>query len=573
MDEPEQVLRPQMPPDVRVVSFAFGASHLWSHFTVYFSGSDNRLYSQCPFVPRHLVIPPTLVDDLLRLQENEVARLTHACKVAHSLVGDSTKMVRKTTRHLKAATRILSWLQGGMTDVGLEPLLQSLLAEEEVEPLNKMSERVCDMAVIPAKFPVLCVLYESGLLEMRLQLQCASPAWVSNNRADTPKSDMSAWVVLFDRVDVAPSILKGLGASVMPFNAPLPMLLRDPVFRDRWFIAHAGGVDYFSVDKLERTLDEVERALQDRGGDGDDSNDSFPVLPRADLNSLLQQDLTVEDGRLQGFDVIAGDALTGDGWFACLDIGGSWMTVDLVPQSGEVISSLAMVVGSESSGPTTEGAAAAAAAPLPRTESPWQRDYREWDQRRPKAIARVDFRKKSRLDQLALFKDQVTAYGNHAIHLKEGQMLLQDAAKELEERRTKVTASLSEHAERMKRVEEREAAFAERVAMTQRNHENLVARVAAIESICVLMQPTLSRAERAYHQELRARSEDIAQLELDLQGLEKFVDAHPEMFQVKPSNISLDDRQLRRIEKHLETQNEELDKLVNQVKQLQLGTK
>lgn len=557
MSEPEQVLRPALPADVRAVSFAFAASSGWSHFAVYFAGSDNGIYCQCPFVPQHMVIPPALLEELTQFQEGEIARLTAANKAALAAVGDSRKMVRKTARQLKAANRALSWLRGGM-DAGQEPAVQPLVSAEELEPLEKASERVCDIAIISAKFPVLCVLYESGLLELRLQLQSPAPLWETGGKAHR---DMLGWVILIDRADVAPSILKGLGSSLMPSNAPLPALYQDPVVRDRWFVLHGGGVDFFVLDKLDGALDQVERALREE--EQSEQQQQFPELPRVELISLLQQDLTLEEGRLRGFAVVASAVASGDAWFACLDIGGSLVTVDLMAPLDELT-----LLGTDEDEAVPAGTAF-------QKESAWQVDYREWEQRRPKPIPKVDFRKKSRLDQLALFKDQSLAYSRHAIHLKEGQTLLRDARKELAERGTNVGAELAEHEKRVRRIEEREATFQDRLGLAQRNHENLVARVAAIESICVLIQPALTRAERAYQQELRARSSDAAQMEMDLKGLEKFVDTNPQLFKPAPTNkaISLDDRQLRRIEKHLETQNEELDKLVNQVKQLQLGTK
>jgi hypothetical protein len=145
--------------------------------------------------------------------------------------------------------------------------------------------------------------------------------------------------------------------------------------------------------------------------------------------------------------------------------------------------------------------------------------------------------------------------------------------------------------------------------MAQRNHNNLIERCGVIESIVVELQPGLTDAERAYQNELKGlsvclfvclyvfhndnvvvvsfvffdtttvRLANLLDLSKVIDGMEKYVDTHSELF-VRPSNDRVVDRQLNAIDNqkiemiqmHLDEQNAELTELVSRVKELQLET-
>jgi hypothetical protein len=73
-EDPEQILRVSL-ESLRVLSFDFGSSLDWTHFTVFFCLSDQNIYALCPVVPFGCPIPEELLNSLEVRQKQEIERL------------------------------------------------------------------------------------------------------------------------------------------------------------------------------------------------------------------------------------------------------------------------------------------------------------------------------------------------------------------------------------------------------------------------------------------------------------------------------------------------------------------
>lgn len=246
VEDPEQVLRPTV--EGELVACAFGASGDWEPLTLYVATADRRVYVQCPVVPRNLSLPEALTQRLLHRQLHEVTRLEAETHTAHHAVGDSRKMVRHSTRLWKNARRVLRWLEAGMPPSEHEAATQGpLSAAEEEGAAALQGTRCCAFAVLPTALPVLVSLFENGVLEAHLQLQCAGPLWVGGD-ADV---DVSHCAMILDRVDLGPSLAKGsssFGGALR--SGPVPRLFADPLQCTVWYVAHAGGIDCVAFPRL-----------------------------------------------------------------------------------------------------------------------------------------------------------------------------------------------------------------------------------------------------------------------------------------------------------------------------------
>lgn len=112
-----------------MVSFDFGSSQDWSHFSVYYCFSNGRIFMQCPVVPLGCVVPDSLLSALEARQQGEISRLQNVLeRLQRSIDADRKKKLRKTQRLIDAATRGLKWVQNVKNKTGYgqveEPLVQ-----------------------------------------------------------------------------------------------------------------------------------------------------------------------------------------------------------------------------------------------------------------------------------------------------------------------------------------------------------------------------------------------------------------------------------------------------------------
>ena len=186
-EDPEQLLRVSI-EGLKVVSFDFGSSLDWTHFTVFYLLSDGSIYAQCPVVPFGCPIPEELLSTLELRQQQEIARLDSKLARLNTLKSsglDVARRIRRTVKRAAGSARALKWIElvraGKLMAQSDLPVLQgpltvASLSDSDVLPED---ERVCDLLVAGTAFPVVVTLFESGLVELRLQLCSVLPCWVA----------------------------------------------------------------------------------------------------------------------------------------------------------------------------------------------------------------------------------------------------------------------------------------------------------------------------------------------------------------------------------------------------------
>jgi hypothetical protein len=566
-EDPEQLLRVAV-ESLSVLSFDFGCSLDWTHFTVFYALSDGNIYAQCPVLPQGCPIPEELIAALEARQKGEVERLDAKLAKLQKAPAqpDQQKRIRRAVKRAAAAARALKWaesLRGGKQMALNElPLVQGPLTVPlaEVDELP-VEERVCDLAVAGTLFPVLVSAFESGLVEMRLQLSSVLPAWPEKGVA-AGGARLEA-LVLFDRLDVAPSVIKGMGGAELPKEHPLPLLHSDPLHANLWYLSHAGGIDCLALTDLDSVLRGLEASVKSGTGKG-----AAPSLPRADTACLLQRDMCSAGMRMRSLAVVA---TAGGEYFLAYDCedAASMSSIDLL--------------GSVSANATTshvlalEGESQAEEA-LHR-EAAWVGELRELDKRRPKAIPHVESisaGKLTRLQQISMATQLAEQYKRHAAHLAEGVSVLNAAGDDVAAREEEVKRTTRLALERLGLFAKRAEGFDAYLERVKRNDKNLRERVAVLSGVLTDLQPTLSDAERAYFGLLKSKEGELTSMEANIDGLHRFVDTHPAIFERKESLVAdaelLDDQRLMILQENLEQQNEAIAKLVATVKQLQHKT-
>lgn len=569
-EDPEQAFRVVL-DQFKVLSFDFGSSMEWSHFTVFYALSDGNLYAQCPVVPLGCPIPDALIESLLTRQAKEIERLEArlARYQQQDQQGDLQKRIRKTIRLIAQAARGLKWAEqlraGGLKSVPTDrPILQgplSVSVSDDGEDDMPADERVCDIRVLPTAFPVIFSVYESGLLELRLQVSSVSPAWARKSSATVRKFDA---LVLFDRLDVAPSIVEGCGSTLLEKDAPLPTFYMDSVQNNFCYISHAGGVECVAIPDLNASFRQL-RAIMEREDDDVDL-----VLPRAEIGPLLRKNL--QDNRLIGLFIVA--TVSGD-YFLCYDVEGS-DALGVVDLFGKVQSTGVAETRTE------DGVTVNEPSVVHEKEAVWVGELRDWAQRPPKMIPRVEnlsSGKMTRMQQLTSFIQLTDLYKRHAASLAEGHAILQAGAEDLAARKRAVTEVMDSVGKRLHVVSSKAASVDARVDVVRTNENNLRERVNLLAGLLLSLQPHLTDAERAHHALLRTKEKEITQLEATVDGLQKYVDSHEsQLFRRKPrralaeeEDVSVaDERRMALVEETLKDQSARIERLVGLLKDMQI---
>jgi hypothetical protein len=589
LEDPEQLLRVSL-ESLRVVSFDFGASLDWTHFTVFYLLSDGNVYAQCPVIPMGCPVPEELLTTLELRQKQEIERLDAKLARLNGLKAsgmDVARRIRRTVKRAAGSAKALKWIElvragkvGQLMAQSDLPVLQgpltvSLAAEADAVPED---ERVCDLLVAATQFPVLVTVFESGLVELRLQLCSLFPAWPYKSSgliASGVSASRSEVLVLFDRFDVAPSVLRGCGTLDAALH---PSVYADPLHENVWYVRHAGGIECIALPSLDSVLSELAATIA-ASQNSQTPASSQPMLPRAEVASLLLRDTLSVGNRMLGMCVVASAA--GEYFLAyeCEAAEGSVLRcLDLLGASG----------GPETSVP--EGAPPAAARklvldddneelkpPTNHTVAAWMIELRELDKRRPKAVPHVETLSSGRLTRLEQLQEATQlaeAYKRHAAHLAEGNAILKAASDDMNARKAEIS-KLTQLAQTKLRALTQRGEHLDRIfGAVKSNNANLKDRLTEISSLLTSLQPTLTDAERAYFALLKSKESELTVMEKSVDGLNKFVESHPAIF--KPLTESqtidpdvLDEKRLLVLQENLDKQNETIAKLVVSVRDLQ----
>jgi hypothetical protein len=484
---------------------------------------------------------------------------------------DVTKRIRRTVKRAAASAKALKWIE--MVRVGKVSLLSELpvLQGPLTVPLGSdalpAEERVCDMLVAQSQFPIVVTLFESGLIELRLQLCSVFPAWASQGSLHSSSSGgtmvaRSEVLMLFDRLDVAPSILQGCGSLTSSLS---PSLYRDPLHHANvFYVLHAGGMELLALPDLEVVLAELSKAVAG-------SSSRQPVFPRAELVPLLQRDMLSPNSRLLGMCVVATAA------------GEYFLAYECEAPGASVLSCLDLLGASGEQAPVAESVIVAqkseeAPAPVPlHSVAAWVLELRELDKRRPKAIAHFETLSSgrlTRLQQLELATRLADSYKKHAAHVAEGTAILNAASEDMRKRQTEVSKLIQMADAKLGSLAQRAEGLEKFFAVVRKNDTNLKARMTELSGLLTSLRPTLSDEERAYFALLRSKETEIAGLQTNIEGLEKFVDSHPAIFKT-PDQAEmidadlLDDKRMMVLQDNLDGQNEAIAQLVTTVRDLQ----
>ncbi len=569
VEDPEQLLRVTV-ESLRVLSFDFGSSLDWTHFTVFYALSDGNIYAQCPVVPFGCRIPEELISALESRQKTEIERLDgKLVKLQkNAALPDQQKRLRRTVKRAAAAGRALKWAgslrlakTSQVTSVGDVPLLQGpltvALSDADVLPED---ERVCDMVVTGSLFPVIVTAFESGLIEMRLQLSSVLPVWPEKGAASGAASGRLEALVLFDRLDVAPCVIKGVGSATLPKEHPLPLLHSDPLHANVWYLSHAGGVECLALPDLDDRLAQLAAAVKSGAVAG-------TSLPRAEIASLLQRDLCSPGTRLRSLAVVA--TASGE-YFMAYDCEGaaSLSSVDL-------LGSVAPVAAATASRDLTAPSPVLDQSEMLR-EGAWVRELRELDKRRPKQIPHVETLSSgrlTRLEQMSSATELADLYKRHAAFLTEGTAILNAGSDDIVARKDAVNKLARRAQEKLASFTARTDQLSSYVETVKRNERNLRERVAILSGVLTDLQPNLSDAERAYFAMLKTKEKELASMDSNVDGLQKFLDTHPAIFEKKESRVVdadlLDEQRMLVMQENLDRQNETIAQLVATVRALQ----
>lgn len=301
------------------------------------------------------------------------------------------------------------------------------------------SERVCDLLVAGTTFPVLITAFESGLLELRLQVCSVFPAWphksptVFSASSSASKTNRAEVLVLFDRLDVAPSILRGCGKLDGVLH---PSLYPDPLHLNVWYVRHSGGVECVALPSLDAFASQLLAALDETA-----ATPQPAPLPRAEVAPLLQRDALSVGSRLLGMCVIA---LAAGAYFLayeCEEANGSQLRcLDLLgaPSSVETAAASSDVFAAKED---EEKSLSVAALPSLHAAAAWVAELKQLDLRRPKAIPRVETLASGRLTRLQQMQEATQladAYKRHAAYIAEGNAILKAAAEDIAARKAEV---------------------------------------------------------------------------------------------------------------------------------------
>ena len=584
LEEPEQTFRINVESN-KVLAFGFGGSFEWTNFSVFYTLSDNAVYAQCPVIPFGCHVPETLLAELKAKQQAEVERLQQKADSirrasAASTVSGGDGRLRRCMRELSAATRGLRWTelvrtgQVGVLASDETPLVQGplTLAVDGSDSLP-VSEVACDMLVLPTSFPVLVTAFESGLMELRLQVSSVLPCWPTDRSSiHASLGSRSEALVLFDRADIAPSVLKGACTAKLPRGHPLPQLCADPLQHNVWYMFHAGGADCVALPNLDQVLE----ALMEASNDSEQT--APPPLPRAEMAPLLQKDLC-DTHKCVGMCVVA---LANGEYFLCYNVEGEHVAViDLLGLTDDS-STMTTLLDTDSG---IDGASGA------RGQAAYHSELADFDRRRPKLIPRVQnlsSGKVSRMSQMSTAVQVADMYKRSFSYFSEGQEILQggfstcqkraDAAKELE----------SQAAAKLDSCDSRSENLQHQVDVVLRNDAILRERVSLLSSVLNELQPSLSDAEKSYFSLLAAKQKEVVAMDETVDGLHKFYDSHTAIFEEADKGPAswlessqggllgeeedLDPRRLALIQENLDRQNELISSMVESLNELRLAT-